>query len=141
MRGRTLRGERDKILSTAYDHNTPQSASASADLHEPGCAIRPQYNARKYCFHGKLCGIPGCMFYHKGDKGPAHYEAYPSNGHSYPDVPRAGRILGIITRMATKQREYSTIKLSQSEILLAHFSICWLVFYTNRVAQLVSPGC
>ena len=138
---RTHRGERDKILATAYDHNPPQSASASASVHGLGCTIRPQYNARKHCFHGKLCGIPGCMFYHKRDKGPAHYEAFPSSCHSYPDVPRAGRILGIITRMATKQREYRTIRLSQSEVLSAHFGMCWLMFYTNRIAKLVSPGC
>ena len=43
--------------------------------------------------------------------------------------------------MATKQGEYSTIKLSQSEILSAHFGMCWLIFYTNRIAKLVSLGC
>ena len=131
--------DKDKILATAYDHSLTQLASAYN--HSLNCTIRPQHKTRKHCFHGKLCGIPGCMFYHKRDKGPAHYKAFPSNCYSYPDVPRAGRILGIITRMATKQREYRTIRISQSEVLSAHFGMCWLMFYTKRIAKLVSPGC
>ena len=82
-----------------YDHTLSQY-----------CPNYPKYKERKQCFHGKLCGIPGCAFRHEKDERLIHHGIFSSYYYSYPEVPRAGRILEILRRMATKQREYRAEK-------------------------------
>ena len=43
--------------------------------------------------------------------------------------------------MAREQRENKSRKFTQSQVLDALYGMCWLNFYTNRIAKLISPDC
>ena len=54
---------------------------------------------------------------------------FTSNYYSYPEIPKARRILETLRRMAIKQREYRAGKFTQSQVLDALYGMCWLNFY------------
>ena len=66
---------------------------------------------------------------------------FASNYYSYPEIPKARRILETLRKMAREQRENRARKFTQSQVLDALYGMCWLNFYANRIAKLISPDC
>ena len=66
---------------------------------------------------------------------------FTSNYYSYPEIPKARRILETLRKMAIEQKDYIARKFTQSQVLDALYGMCYLNFYTNRVAKLQSTNC